>query len=176
MGSQAPAPPPLRLQFSRPSSSMALSGHGNDVLPVNGPVQYRPWALRTPTGETLSAAGGIGERSALDISLLTFPPLKLQEMKRLTNRELQAKGKTPTTLGDILKYLGLLLLLTRFEVGERASLWSTNQEHKYIPPPAFVRTGCRRGCFMASTDPFSMVTSLRIGLLPCRRSGTGGAS
>jgi Transposase IS4 len=143
---------------------------------VNGSVQYRSWALRTPTGETLSAAGGICERSAPDLFLLMFPPLQLQEMKRLTNRKLQAKGRTPTTSGEILTYLGVLLLLTRFEFGERASLWSTNQEHKYIPPPAFGRQVCRRGGLMTSTAAFDTVTSLRRGLLPCRRSGTGGAS
>jgi hypothetical protein len=32
-------------------------------------------------------------------------------------------------------------LITRFEFGERASLWSTNREHKNIPPPAFGKTG-----------------------------------
>jgi Transposase IS4 len=31
--------------------------------------------------------------------------------------------------------------MTRCEFGERPSLWSTNQEHKYIPLPAFGKTG-----------------------------------
>jgi hypothetical protein len=77
-------PPP------RGCNSVVLHGteriHGNSDLPVKGPVQYRTWALRTPTGETLSAAGCIDERSALDIFLLIFPSLQLKEMRRLTNR------------------------------------------------------------------------------------------
>jgi hypothetical protein len=91
----------------------------DDGLPVNDPVQYRSWALRTTTGETLSAAGGIGARSALDVFLLMFPSLQLQEMRRLTNRELQAKGRTARS-EEMLKYFGLLLLTTRFDFGERA--------------------------------------------------------
>jgi Transposase IS4 len=140
-GSQAPAPPAAAIQ-----STIVVHGtewiHGKDELSVNGPVRYRPWALRTPTGETLSAAGGIGERSALDLLRHMFPPLQLQEMRRLTTRELQAKVKTPTTPGEILKYLGVLLLMTRSAFDERASLWATNQEHagtscaSYQSPPA----------------------------------------
>jgi hypothetical protein len=120
-GSQAPALPAAAIQ-----STIVVHDtewiRGNYELPVNGPLQYRPWALRTPTGETLSAAGGTSERPALDLFLLMFPPLQLQEMRRLTNRELQAKGKTPTTPGEIIKYLGVLFLMTRFEFDERASL------------------------------------------------------
>jgi hypothetical protein len=95
--------------------------------------------VRTPTGETLSAAGGLDERSALELFLLMIPPLQLQEMRWLTNRELQAKKMIPTTSGEILKYPGVPLLMTRFEFGEGASQWSTNQEHKYIPPPHSAR-------------------------------------
>jgi hypothetical protein len=76
-----------------------------------------------------------------------FPPLQLQEMRQLTNRELQAKGKTPTTPREILKCLGVLLLMTRIEFGERASLWSTLQEHKYIPPSAFGKSGMSKRMF-----------------------------
>jgi hypothetical protein len=74
---EAPAPPAAAIQ-----STIVIHGtewtRGNDELPVNGPIQYRPWALRTPTGETLSAAEGIGERSALDLFLLMFRPLHVQ--------------------------------------------------------------------------------------------------
>jgi Transposase IS4 len=68
-------------------------------------------------------------------------------MRRLINRELQAKGKTPKTPGEILKYLGELLLMMQFEFGEMASLRSINQEHKYIPPPVFVKTGMSKRRF-----------------------------
>jgi hypothetical protein len=75
-----------------------------------------------------------------------FPPLKLKEMRRLTNRELQAKRRNKTTSGEILKTFGVFLLMTRFEFDERASLGATNQ-HKYIPSPAFCKTGMsKRRC------------------------------
>jgi Transposase IS4 len=89
----------------------------------------------------------IGERSSLDLFHLMFPSFQLQGMRRLTNRQLQAKGKTPKTSGEILKYLGVLWLMTRFEFGERVSLWSTNQEHNYVPPPAFDKTGMSKRRF-----------------------------
>lgn len=39
------------------------------------------------------------------------------------------------------------MLMTRFEYGERSSLWSEQSTCKYIPPPSFGKTGMSRNRF-----------------------------
>ena len=86
--------------------------------------------------------------SPLNYFLLVFPPLQLQDMVRLTNLELTTKNAPPTTVGKILKWIGILILATPFEFIRRRSLWSTGTTgtNKYIPAACFGNTGmiCNR--------------------------------
>ena len=41
-----------------------------------------------------------------------------------------------TTTGEVLKYFGILILLTKFEFNSRRNLWSNLSEHRYIPAPS----------------------------------------
>ena len=78
-----------------------------------------------------------------------FPPLQFQDMVRLKNLELTTKNTPPTTIGEILKWIGILILATRFEFGHQQSLWSTSTTgtNKYIPAACFGRTGMSRNRF-----------------------------
>jgi hypothetical protein len=86
-----------------------------DVMPLNGAVSPREWFIRTPTGETLRPEGDRGLRSPLDYFLLMMPPFQLLEVTRLTNIQLRKSGsqKVATTQGEILRFIGVLLLSTR---------------------------------------------------------------
>ena len=55
--------------------------------------------------------------------------------------------KNYTTAGEIVKFFGVMLLVTRFEFGSRASLWSNVTTNKYIPAPSFGITGMPRKQF-----------------------------
>jgi hypothetical protein len=63
--------------------------------------------------------------SRLNYFFLMFPPNQLVAMIELTNVKLMAKGAKALTKGEMLKFIGVVILCTRFEFGERASLWST---------------------------------------------------
>ena len=52
-----------------------------------------------------------------------------------------------TLAGEIVKFFGVMLLVTRFEFGSRASLWSNVTTNKYIPAPSFGQTGMPRKRF-----------------------------
>ena len=52
-----------------------------------------------------------------------------------------------TTSEEIIKLFGILILITRFKFGSRASLWSPIQAFKYIPSASFGRTGMSRKRF-----------------------------
>jgi hypothetical protein len=121
---------------------------GNTKLPIKGDVPPRSWAVRTPVGDMLGPGSDVGaHRSRLDYFLLMFPPLQLNEIVRLTNIHLLKNKKKVTTIGEIIKLFGILILATRYEFGSRSSLWSINPFSKYRPAPAFGKTGMGRKRF-----------------------------
>jgi len=63
------------------------------------------------------------------------------------NVALPLANKTGTTMGEVLKWFGVLMLITRFEFGNRAELWSEKPRCKYIPAPDFGKTGMSRQRF-----------------------------
>ena len=79
--------------------------------------------------------------SCLEYFLMLFPPEQLQLILQLTNNELAMARKNYTTAGEIVKFFGVMLLVTQFEFGSRASLWSNVTTNKYIPAPSFGLTG-----------------------------------
>jgi hypothetical protein len=104
---------------------------GSTKLPIKGVVPPRPWGVRNSvTGNRLGPGSDLGaRRSWLEYFLLMFPPLELQEIVRLTSRDLlHRRKKKPTTTGEIIKFFGVLILSTRFEFGTRASLWSNTPQ------------------------------------------------
>ena len=82
--------------------------------------------------------------SRLEYFLMMFPPTHLQDMTRWTNRGLTANNKENTTVGELLKFFGILILSSKFEFQSRRNLWSTTAPAKYIPAPAFGKTGMPR--------------------------------
>ena len=66
-----------------------------------------------------------------------FPLGYLSTIVAYTNNKMESKGFKFTTRGEILKFFGILILMTRFEFNGRRSLWSTNTASKYLPPPMF---------------------------------------
>ena len=85
--------------------------------------------------------------SRLEYFLMLFPPEQLQLILQLTNNELAMARKNYTAAGEIVKFFGVMLLVTRFEFGSRASLWSNVTTNKYIPAPSFGLTGMPRKRF-----------------------------
>ena len=69
----------------------------------------RQWAVRNALGEPLipNNAAGFSTMSRLDFFLLMFPPTQLADLVRLTNDELDRRGKTNTTKGEVLKLFGV---------------------------------------------------------------------
>ena len=59
------------------------------------------------------------------------------------------KKYPPTTIGEILKWIGILILATLFEFVHRRSLWSngTTGTNNYIPAACFGKTGMSRNRF-----------------------------
>ena len=77
--------------------------------------------------------------------MASFPKEQLKFMLEQTTASLQMAGKSPTSIGEILKCFGVTLLMTRFEFGGRHTLWSENNGSKYVPSANIgTRTGMSR--------------------------------
>jgi Transposase IS4 len=115
---------------------------------VNGSVHYREWGVRTRLGDILRRGCNADERfSRLDIFYLMFPPQELALMLFSTNEQLTRNRGVPTTVGELLKFLGIVILSTKYEFTTRASLWSKTAATKYELPPNFGRLGMNRKRF-----------------------------
>ena len=111
-------------------------------LPVNGNYHFRNWAIKTKMGYMLRQGGDHqNSYSCLEYFWMLFPPEQLQLILQLTNNELAMVRKNYTTTGEIVKFFGVMLLVTWFGFGSQVSLWSNTSTNKYIPAPSFGLTG-----------------------------------
>ena len=53
----------------------------------------------------------------------------------------------PTTFHEAVKFLGILLLITRFEFGSQRDLWSAFRRSNYIPAANLGKTGISKNRF-----------------------------
>jgi Transposase IS4 len=80
--------------------------------------------------------------------MAVFPTDQLVRIVRLTNEKLNLKKLPCTTTAELLKFIGVLILGTRYEFGSRADLWKTEATNRLSIPPTFGRkTGMSRGRF-----------------------------
>jgi hypothetical protein len=110
-------------------------------LPLNGPHSGRSWRMDDQYLSIPYTPGCDRSRkhvSPLQAFMAVFPKKQLNEMVERTNLVLTGLGEPKTTKGEVLKWFGVLILMTRFEFGERSSLW-TDSNCKYIPSPRFGR-------------------------------------
>jgi len=122
--------------------------------PVGGPVPRQAWSIRTITGELIYEEGdllGPGQsRKPYEYFMAMFPMTQLVLMVRLTSDKFETRGMRPTTAGDLLKFIGVTALVTRYEISARADLWATIACSKYMLATAFgLRTGMPRARFDA---------------------------
>jgi len=140
--------------------SVALTNHGlhwftgiTDV-DVNGPVSARLWKMTCQhTGNFLTPGCDANYNRDNDNTKYTpykffmacFPGGQLKSMVDLTSIAVREVGLPSTTTGEILKWLGITVLITRFQFADRASLWSCNPPSKYVPSPNIgAKTGMAR--------------------------------
>jgi hypothetical protein len=147
-----PPPPPRPPPANQPTTFAHDTSWFEDQeacqMPIGGNVAFREWSIRNVIGH--SHGPGSDSRksfSRLEYFLLMFPPDQLAAIVTLTSENLLLKSKAPTTPGEVLKFFGVLILVTRFEFSSRSSLWSNTAPSKYQPAPSFGKTGMSRHRF-----------------------------
>lgn len=115
---------------------------------INGAVNFREWKIKTTAGDELRyRCDTRSGYSRLDYFMMMFPHSHLEKITRLTNIQLKKKNKKETTISEILKWFGVILLCTKYEFSSRRSLWKTTSSSAYVAAPNFGKTGMTRGRF-----------------------------
>ena len=117
---------------------------------LNGKLRYRGWQLITSIGDVIRGGDNNNDDrfSRLDIFLMMFPPNELEVIINTTNHKLEEKQIIKTTRGEIIRFFGTLILITKYEFGSRSSLWSSHPPTKYENAPMFgAKTGFTRKRF-----------------------------
>ena len=153
-GTRTPPVPPLGGTPPTPPTLAAFSNDGRawcsgDVdHDINGPTTVKMWKMTCQwTGNEYTEGcdnGATAKYTELDCFRACFPKTQLNWMVERLNLILPQHNKALTTLGEMLKWFGILILITRFEFGYRADLWSQVPRCKYIPAPDFGKTGMSR--------------------------------
>jgi len=124
---------------------------GDLVHDINGPTTVKMWKMTCQwTGNEYTEGcdnGATPKHSELDCFMACFPKSQLIWMVDRLNTKLPHHDKQTTTIGELLKWFGVLILATRFEFGSRADLWSEKPRCKHIPAPDFGKTGMSRQRF-----------------------------
>lgn len=115
--------------YSAPACEMSTAG-GDDAAffdfqgvvwvdqevqqPVGGPTHEQQWAMSDPAGELVRPGCdcyGLGaDRSPYDYFMTMFPQGHLKKMARLTSYLLSQRGKQKTSVGELLRFFGVLVL------------------------------------------------------------------
>jgi Transposase IS4 len=119
------------------------------MLDANGPVDPLGWQFQGWDGRWMSEDDDQDlKRSPLDYFLVAFPPTALKRILTLTNKSLRNNGGKEIELGELLRFFGVVLLITKLDFRRRCELWNTVGMFKYIPSPQFrIRTGMCRNRF-----------------------------
>ena len=126
---------------------------GDTELPTNGPFTRRTWRLTCQyTGREFTPGCDRDNKDVkiIDYFMAVFPSKQLKLMVDETNLKLTTalRPHPRTTKGEVLKWMGILLLITRFEFGDKRDLWSTKPSSKYVPAANFgEKTGMSRDRF-----------------------------
>ena len=130
-------------------------------LPLNGIVPRRYWSVTHVTGSRIAENQGATGLTPYDYFSWMFPMSHLRTIVDQTNLNLARHAKQVTSPSEILKFFGVLVLMTRYEYGDRRNLWSTTSSSKYVTAPNFTRIMPRhrfeslRQCIRFSVCPLS---------------------
>jgi Transposase IS4 len=69
-----------------------------------------------------------------------FPLQAMRNIIALTNKKLCEDDLQEMEMGELLKFFGILILITQFEFNSQRDLWKPVSDNKFIPSPAIGMT------------------------------------
>ena len=112
----------------------SVTCHGNrwneaDVNdPISGSIPHKHWWVSLITGARIMEGYEVNGLSPYDYFMWMFPISRLREIITYIKIRFAQIGKTNTASTEILKFFGVMILLTRFEFGSRRHVWLTSSK------------------------------------------------
>ena len=106
-------------------------------LALNGFVKSRRWKVIGPVDGIITAGHGPFSLTPYDFFTWMFPLDHLGLIVNHTNKKLNNRGLPVTSRREVLRYFGILVLMTRCQFGNRRDLWSSKSHNHYLSPPLF---------------------------------------
>ena len=106
-------------------------------IPLNGLVPTRLWSMTNVHGKKIAENPGVSGLTPYVYFLWMFRMSHLQKIARFTNVQLSFQGQNMKNGSELFKFLGTILLMSRFQFGSRRDLRTTESKRKYFPVPNF---------------------------------------
>ena len=106
---------------------------------LNGIVPRRYWSVTPENGSGIAENQGATGLTPYNYFSWMFPMSHLRTFVDQINLKLARHAKQVTSSSEILNFFGVLVLMTRYEYGDRHNLWSTTSSSKYVTAPNFTR-------------------------------------
>jgi hypothetical protein len=103
--------------------------------------------VRRLQGDVVTESIDLSSLTPYDNFLAKFSYARCREIVRLTNIRLLQQKRELISVGELLRFFGVLVLKTRFEFSKRHDLWKTVPISKYILAPASGNIGISRNRF-----------------------------
>jgi len=116
------------------------------LIPGIKKIGFRQWAVKNIFGDRVYPGVDI-RLSRMDAFMMMFPSQQLSLMVELLNEQFTSKRLKAVTAGELIKFFGVLVLMTRVKVNVRRDLWKTTRDSKYTPVYDFGKTGMTRHRF-----------------------------
>lgn len=125
------------------SPSGAVDAHGymwneEDIAsPLNGYIRSKLWYVTHVTGDSIGEHNARNNFTPFQYFTWMFPMSHLPKMVAMTNANLTKNRWAVTDCSEILRLMGVLVLMSRYEYSKRRDLWKTTSENKYVSAPNF---------------------------------------
>ena len=97
---------------------------------LNGQPVERQWSMRDASGNLHGTGTDYnGTFTRLDYFLMALPATAISHFVKCTSARLFSRGKAPTDWNEALRFFGILILGTRFDFGDRRSLWKVHSNY-----------------------------------------------
>jgi hypothetical protein len=114
---------------------------------INGTVHEVAWRFLGNNGTYMEPGDDPGgERTILDYFLTVMPQYTIRRILKETNDKLSQRNQEILTHGELLRFFGVCILITRYDFDNRSDLWSMATGSKYMAPANLAATGmtCHR--------------------------------
>ena len=119
---------------------------------LNGPVKEKKWFFVDAANNIYSPLSHENDPpSMLDCFLCCYPLTILNNIVGLTNIQLQNDGENITNAEEVLRFIGVMILVSRMEFTDRRSLWSASSSSNYVAAQSLGRTGKFKAFLKASS-------------------------